>query len=216
VSPTEPTPIDPTPTDPWRTAPPDAIDSAAPPRSDRRRVLLVVAIAVLGVAAAGATGVALARGGGTGAEVSLAASSSTPTPSGDPGERHRHTFGRPIPGHLFGGPGGALHGEFVVRDGSGGYRTMLTQRGTATKVSDSSITVRSEDGFTATYAVTATTRVGATRDGVGSIEVGADVVVMAEQKGEAATALAVADLDSWGRPGLRLGQREEMGTGYGA
>ena len=209
-------PTEPTPTDPWRTAPPDAIDSAAPTRSDRRRVLIVVAIAVLGLAAAGATGAALARGGGAQGEVSLSASTSTPSPSGDPGERHRHKFGRPVPGHMFGGPGGALHGEFVVPDGSGGYRTMLTQRGTATKVSDSSITVRSEDGFTATYAITATTRVGATRDGVGSIKDGADVVVMAEQKGDAATALVVADLDSWGRPGLRLGQREELGTGYGA
>ena len=209
-------PTEPTPTDPWRTTPPDAIDSAAPPRSDRRRVLLVVAVAVLAVAAAGATGVALARGGGTDGEVSFAASTGTPTPGGDPGERHRHKFGRPGLGHLFGGPGGALHGEFVVPDGSGGYRTMLTQRGTATKVSDTSITVRSEDGFTATYQITATTRIGATREGVGSIKDGADVAVMAEQKGDAATALAVADLDSWGRPGLRMGQREEMGTGYGA
>jgi hypothetical protein len=211
VSPTEPTP-----TDPWRTAPLDAIDSATPPRSDQRRVLLVVAVAVLGLAAAGATGVALSRGGGTDDTASFAAATSTPTPSGDPGERRRDKDRRGGPDHhLFGGAGGALHGEFVVPDGSGGYRTMLTQRGTATKVSDSSITVRSEDGFSTTYAITAATRVGATRDGVGSIKDGADVVVVAEQKGGAATALAVADLDSWGRPGLRMGQREELGTGYG-
>ena len=39
---------------------------------------------------------------------------------------------------------------------------------------------------------------------------------MAERKGNAATALAVADLDSWRGPGLRMGQRQEPGTGYGA
>ncbi len=209
-------PTDPTPTDPWRTAPADAIDSAPPPRSDLRRVLLVVAVAVLGLAAAGATGAALAGGAATEGEVSVAASTGSPTPSGDPDERFRHKDGRHGPGHLLGGPRGAVHGEFVVPDGSGGYRTMLTQRGTATKVSDSSITVRSEDGFTATYAITDATRVGATRDGVGSIKNGADVAVMAERKGNAATALAVADLDSWRGPGLRMGQRQEMGTGYGA
>ncbi len=212
-------PTEPTPTDPRRTAPLDAIESTTPARADRRRLVLVLALAVLGLAAAGATGIALSRGGGTDDTASFAASTSTPTPSGDPDEMRRGMRGRH--GHLLGGPGGALHGEFVVPDGSGGYRTLLSQRGTATKVSDSSITVRSEDGFTATYAITAATRVGATRDGVGSIKDGADVAVMAEQKGssssKAATALAVADLDAWGRPGLRRGQQPEVpGTGYGA
>ena len=86
-------------------------------------------------------------------------------------------------------------------DGDGGYRTMLTQRGTASKVSDTSITVRSEDGFSQTYAITSDTGVGATRDGVSGIKNGADVVVVAEQKGGKATALHVADLDALGGPG---------------
>jgi len=47
----------------------------------------------------------------------------------------------------------SLHGEFVVTDGNGGYRTELAQTGTVTAISPTSITVRSEDGFTQTYAV---------------------------------------------------------------
>jgi hypothetical protein len=88
-----------------------------------------------------------------------------------------HSFGAPhqavgpgggMPGGM-GGPGGqhgaiggpspaavgstSLHGEFVVPDGSGGYSTMLTQTGTVTAISPTSITVRSEDGYSQTYGI---------------------------------------------------------------
>ena len=58
-----------------------------------------------------------------------------------------------------GGPGPAavgatsLHGEFVVPDGAGGYTTELTQTGTVTAISPTSITVRSEDGYSQTYVI---------------------------------------------------------------
>jgi hypothetical protein len=61
-----------------------------------------------------------------------------------------------------GGPGPAavdstsLHGEFVVPDGAGGYTTVLTQTGTVTAISPTSITVRSEDGFSQTYVIPST------------------------------------------------------------
>jgi hypothetical protein len=48
----------------------------------------------------------------------------------------------------------SLHGEFVVPDGAGGYTTELTQTGTLTAVSPTSITVRSEDGYSQTYVIT--------------------------------------------------------------
>jgi len=57
-----------------------------------------------------------------------------------------------------GGPGPAevgstsLHGEFVVPDG-GGYTTVLTQTGTVTAISPTSITVRSDDGYSQTYVI---------------------------------------------------------------
>jgi hypothetical protein len=70
------------------------------------------------------------------------------------------------PGGMPGGPPGigvhgpgpdsvgatSLHGEFVV-PGVGGYTTVLTQTGTVTAVSPTSITVRSDDGYTQRYVV---------------------------------------------------------------
>ena len=70
----------------------------------------------------------------------------------------------------FGGPGGpgwpggpgeaerTLHGESVVSDGKGGFRTELTQTGSITAASDAFITVRSADGYSHTYLVDADTR----------------------------------------------------------
>ena len=47
----------------------------------------------------------------------------------------------------------SLHGEFVVRDGMGGYTTVLSQSGTVTASSPTSITVRSDDGYSQTYVI---------------------------------------------------------------
>ena len=47
----------------------------------------------------------------------------------------------------------SLHGEFVVRDGMGGYTTVLSQTGTVTASSPTSITVRSDDGYSQTYVI---------------------------------------------------------------
>ena len=52
----------------------------------------------------------------------------------------------------------ALHGQFVVSDGHGGFTTELTQTGTVTDITDTAITARSDDGFTQTYVVTTDTR----------------------------------------------------------
>lgn len=101
---------------------------------------------------------------GAGAAVIYAASGST--------EQSGPGFGGP-PGGMggMGGPPGAmgqpgtsdaLHGEFVISDGRGGFATEVTQTGTVTEISDASITARSEDGFTQTYLITADTRQGRT------------------------------------------------------
>ena len=87
-------------------------------------------------------------------------------------ETSPHAFGAP---HQPFGPGGgggpsgqhgavggpaamappSLHGEFVVPNSAGGYTTELTQTGTVTAISATSITVRSEDGFSRTYVIPA-------------------------------------------------------------
>ncbi|MGX9787161.1 hypothetical protein [Mycobacterium sp. MMS18-G62] len=78
---------------------------------------------------------------------------------GGPGGPGGQRFG---PGGPMNGPGPfgppPLHGEFVVPDGSGGYTTELSQTGTVTAISPTSITVRSEDGFSQTYVIPQTTQ----------------------------------------------------------
>ena len=114
-------------------------------------------------------------------------------------EGSSHTFGQPHqafgsgggPGGqhgAVGGPGPAsvgatsLHGEFVVPDGTGGYTTELTQTGTVTAVSPTSITVRSEDGYSQTYVIPA----AAGNAGVPFV-VNDHVVVRATSSGQTAT-----------------------------
>ena len=205
--------MEPTPAPPPEPGPgePDVIASPARPARRRRRRVLAGAAALLLVAAAGGAGIAVAADGSP--------SPSTPAPSGstaDPSTGTRSSDamkGRGLPGrpgmprglHALRGPWGALHGEFVVPDGNGGYRTMLVQRGQVTAVSSSSITVRSDDGYSRTYAVTADTIVNARRDGISSIRTGSSVRLVAVQAGNTATATAVVDVgalraarDRWG------------------
>jgi hypothetical protein len=69
----------------------------------------------------------------------------------------RPTFaGQMPPGPPPPGAGGfdtplALHGEFAVGDGMGGFTTVLTQNGAVTAMSANTITVHSADGYTQTY-----------------------------------------------------------------
>jgi hypothetical protein len=97
------------------------------------------------------------------------------------------------------GLAGAVHGEVVVPDGSDGWKTVVFQRGEATNVGDSSITVKSDDGFTETYDVPSGTVVGALREGLSSIKTGDQVLVLADKAGSTPTARSVVDLDSVGR-----------------
>lgn len=62
------------------------------------------------------------------------------------------------------GLGPVLHGQAVVRDRDGGFRTVLTQNGTIDAVSASSITVTSEDGYSKSYSIGQDTSVRVDRD----------------------------------------------------
>jgi hypothetical protein len=93
----------------------------------------------------------------------------------------------------------ALHGEFTVRDPAGGFRTMATQRGTATAVSASSITVKSEDGFSRTYVVNDDTLVKAGDEGTGDIATGDEVRVVAIVSDGTARAVQVLDVTTVSR-----------------
>jgi hypothetical protein len=98
------------------------------------------------VAAVGVAAVIAALGGAA----IYAATDGSSQSSGAP----RQAFGSG--GGMPNGPGvppTSLHGEFVVPDGAGGFTTELTQTGTVTAISPTSITVRSEDGYSQTYAI---------------------------------------------------------------
>ena len=77
----------------------------------------------------------------------------------------------------------SLHGEFVVPDGAGGYTTELTQTGAVTAISPTSITVRSEDGYSQTYVIPST----AGNAGAPPFAVADQVVVRATRTGQTAT-----------------------------
>ena len=75
------------------------------------------------------------------------------------------------------GLGNVEHGEFTVED-NGKTTVMTLQRGEVTKASSTSITVKSADNFSATYAIGADTRGRAT-----TVQVGDSVLVVAEKTG---------------------------------
>jgi hypothetical protein len=95
------------------------------------------------------------------------------------------------------GPGGfgkgAIHGEFTVKNGDDGYRTLATQRGEVTAVSSSSITVKSEDGFSRSYTVNDDTLVNAGNDGIEDVKEGDTVHVTAVVEDGKARAVDIHD-----------------------
>ena len=82
------------------------------------------------------------------------------------------------------GLGDVQHGEFTVQQ-DGKAVVMTLQRGTVTKASATSVTVKSEDDFTGTYVIS-----DDTRGRVGALAVGDTVVVVAEKNGARAVMIA--------------------------
>lgn len=89
-----------------------------------------------------------------------------------------------------------MHGQIVVPKSGGGYQTLDVQRGTVTAVSSSSLTVKSSDGYSASYAVTSSTIVDAKSAGIGSVKTGDTVLVTATVRGSTATAANVTDMSA--------------------
>jgi hypothetical protein len=119
-----------------------------------------------------------------------------------------HSMGTPHPGFAPGGPGGPppgaisgpgrdgaapLHGEFVVPDGNGGYTTLLTQTGTITAISATSITARSDDGYTQTYTMPPTA--------APPFAVNDQVVIRATRTGDTPTVTSIGDPNLGGPAG---------------
>jgi len=159
------------------------------------RPLILTGVAV--VALLGGAGVAMAATSGSPASGTAASPAggtlATPSPSARPAFPHH---GRPGGfGFGFGGPFGAVHGQFVVPKSGGGYQTIDTQRGAVTAVSATSITVKSADGFVKTYQVVSSTTVDAQRDGIAAVKTGHQVLVTATVSGSTVTAASILDFN---------------------
>jgi len=107
------------------------------------------------------------------------AGAQTPSPSPGAHDKLHRGFGH---GFKHFGFGGALHGQFTVPAPNGGFETILVQRGTVQSVSASSITVKSDDGFTHTYGVDDNTLVAAGNNGITDVAKGDTVRVLAVGK----------------------------------
>ena len=145
-------------------------------------------LARMGVLAAVALAAATAAPAPSDPAPSTTASSAPSAPDrGGPGERGgKH--GRLA--HL----GRRIHGEWVAKRKDGTYVTVVAVRGEVTAVSESSITVKAEDGFTATYSINAETVVrGKGADSAGEVKVGDRAGVIGAKGGDGAlTARLVA------------------------
>ena len=101
------------------------------------------------------------------------------------------------------------HGESVVKKADGTFQTVLEQRGTVEAVGSTSITVKSEDGFTQAYTINADTKV-TKNSTIADIATGDVVWVLGVRDGGTATAQRIAGAVG-DRAGLGLGR----GHGHG-
>ena len=192
--------------------PPEPDVPPAPPTVPRRRLPVLpggrratAVAAVIGALVVGGIGAAVAQTGGSTSTTQPPANGGPAVPNGpgfEPGGgggrggmRGPGGFGRKGP---MGGPMGAIHGEFVVPNGSGGYRTIDTQRGQVTSVSSDSITVKSADNFSKTYGVDQNTVVDSGRDGIGNVKNGDTVLVTAAVDSGNASAMSIDDATTLG------------------
>ena len=130
-----------------------------------------------------------------------AAQSPTPSPAASTPSFRGHGFGGfgrfgGFGGLGLGGLGGVVHGQITERTSSGGFQTVDVQTGTVTAVSSSSITVKSADGYSATYVVISSTEVNAQAAGISTVKVGDTVELTATVSGRTATAASIIDVTS--------------------
>lgn len=181
---------------------PDEVEFPGPEHG-RRHPRLMPLLGVAVIALAGGAGIAYAADHGGAKPAAATASqpgSASPSPatSAPPKAGIRHGFGffGAGLGGLALGAAGVIHGQVTEPKSGGGYQTVDIQLGTVTAVSSSSITVKSADGYTATYAVASSTEVNAQAAGIGTVKVGNSVDLTATVTSGKATADSIIDLSS--------------------
>jgi hypothetical protein len=168
--------------------------STGPVRPETRRMRTAAKIIVAGVstvALAGGIGAGLAYANPT-EPAPTPTATATPTAKGTPtekaepsqdGRKHRGLLRR------------ALHGEVTLAGPQ--HRVVVFQRGPADEASATVVTVRSADGYTATYAIGAETKVRKNgKDATGAdLEAGDRIFVTAVKGGSTPTAIRVRAAD---------------------
>ena len=220
-------------------------------RKPRRSRITKTAAGLALILGAGAGAAAVASATTSGANTNPAGASASTTPSGTtpigttpigttprgsgsgpstgPVPRPRRSFGPAMPGGPvrffgFGGLGsdGAIHASYTVKGPNGDYETIDTQYGMAEAVSSGSITVKSADGFSQTYAVGSSTLVDADYNGILSVKVGDTISIQGLVNGTTVTAERVLDVtqvqanrNSWepGPPNIPGGPGGPGGSG---
>lgn len=166
-------------------------------QSQRVRLSLAAVGGGLTVVLIGAGALTLAGSAFAGsASPSPATSGSTAAPAPGPnGQGHGPArMGRGLDGLLGGGLGQVLHGTGVVKAPDGTFQSMAVQRGAVTAVSATSISVKSLDGYTATYVVNSATKVNGKNGKITDVKIGDQVAVVATVSSNTSTATRVIDL----------------------
>lgn len=184
------------------------IVTAGPDRGRRRTALAAVGGGVVVALIAGGAVVvassAYAGGSSTQSVTGLSTASGIPhAENGGPGERAAGGAGH---WGMRSGIGLALHGIFVTARPGGGYQTVAVQRGVVTALSATSVTVKSEDGFSATYVIDSNTKFGGgpkstTTTAPTWLKVGANIHLGATVSGSTSTA-------------VRIGEHTDRGPGH--
>lgn len=206
----------------------DHLNASAPDSPIKRRRVPRLAVAAgltafMGMAGAGLA-FATSGGGTTSPALSASSGSTTTTVPGHQGPGRVKAgggfggrFGGMAGPAFAGGVGGSIvHGQYTTKDGSG-YRTIDIQTGQVTSVSSSSISVKSGDGYTATYVVKSTTIVDAQSGGISTIGSGDNVTLTALVDGSTATAANITDTTKIGssRQGFGFGSGKGPAGGPG-
>jgi hypothetical protein len=150
---------------------------------------LLAGVTVLAIAGTG-TGIAFAQSSDPSAPPTDSPSPSPSAPSGTPAPHGMH--------HGHGRNGGLLahieHGEATVDTGKG-TQVVDIQRGTVDSANPGQLTVRSADGFTATYVVNNSTKISKNRQASDISQVVANdrVMVLATKTGNTVTAEHITD-----------------------
>jgi hypothetical protein len=149
-----------------------------------------LALGLGGVVAAGVLGTAGVAAATAGDPAPAAAAIAAPAaaPSASPGAKADKPAGKKK--HRLVARG--MHGEWVVKGKDGKPVTLVSVRGSVTAVGATSVTVKAEDGFTATFTANGETKVRGGADSLAGVKVGAKGAVVGVKNGSTLTARTVA------------------------